>query len=149
MKNSNIAELNIILTNTLEYMEVLQEMAEAITAKHIKERLKDFAEIAKEESQQLTLIISNKGGDVESTDRLTDQQAIGWAPKPLPNPENIQDVLNYLIKIERKKEDDYNHLRSREDIEREDINRLYKHKKKSEEMLRFYQSELLSLENKN
>lgn len=146
MEKSIIDELNMILTKTLGHREALQQLSETLSHDGTADKLDEFAKVAKKESEKLIKAISDLGGDVETTQRLTDGQSIGWVQQPLPDSEDQQVLLQCLIKAERNKEDDYNHLFARGDIDRELKNQLTKHRKEAESNLVYFQSALKSLE---
>jgi len=138
--------LNMILTKTLDHREAFRELSETSTHDATADKLDEFAKVAKKESETLIKAISDMGGDVRTTERHTDQQTIGWVPRPLPDPKDLKAVLECLVKGERNKENDYNDLFCREDIERELKNLLSKHRKEAESDLVYFQSALKSLE---
>jgi len=149
MKNNLIDELNKILTNTLDYQEVLQKLAGSVSHQPTQDKMDEFAKVAEDESKTLIMLISDIGGDVESTERQTDQESISWVSRPLPDPDFMQGVLACLVKAERNKEDDYNTILAHEDIGRETKNLLNKHRKEAETNLKYFQSALASQQHKN
>ncbi|MBC7000890.1 hypothetical protein [Cytophaga sp. FL35] len=140
MKKNIIDKLNKILINTLDYKEVLGKLASSITHGATGDKLKELAEVADRESKSLVKIISDIGGNVESTERKTDQESIYWVSRPLPNAQDMQEVLPCLIEAERSKEKDYNEVIGHEDIQRETANQLGKHRKEAEATLRYFQT---------
>ena len=148
MKHNIIEQLNRVLRNTLDYKGVLQKLANSISDKSTRDKLKEFAEVADKESENLIQLIYDLGGKGSSIGQARDQENTGWVPRPLPDPENMQAVLACLIEAERRKEHDYNLIQSHEDMKREDINRLDMHRKEAEANLRYFQSAKASLEHK-
>ncbi|WP_373519506.1 hypothetical protein [Pricia sp.] len=146
MEKSIIDELNMILTKTLDHQEAFRQLSQTSTHGATADKLDEFAKVAKKESERLIKAISDMGGDVQTTERHTDQQTIGWVPRPLPDSKDLQALLECLIKGERNKEDDYNNLFAREDIDSELKNLLSKHRKEAESNLVYFQSALKSLE---
>jgi len=148
MKNTIIDELNKVLTNTLDYREVLRKLASTISHNATQEKLKEFSEIAEKEGNRLIKAISDLGGDVESSDRQTDQEAICWITSPLPDTNNMQSVLACLIEAERKKEDDYSAIFAHDDIDRETRNRLDKNQRQTKANILYFQTAMQTSENK-
>lgn len=148
MGNNLIDELNKTLTNTLGYREKIQKLANAISHRTTIDKLKEFAKIADKEAERLIQTISELGGDVESTERQTDQETISWVPPKMPDTSNMQCVVEHLIKMERKKEDDYDAILGHEDINRKTKNVLKKHRKQAESNLIYFQTALQTLEKK-
>ena len=148
MKHNIIEELNRVLRNTLDYKGVLQKLANSISDKSTHDKLKEFAEVADKESENLIQLIYDLGGKGSKMGHDVGQEDLLWVPRPLPDPKNMQAVLACLIQTERHKEQDYNLIQSHEDMKREDINRLYMHRKEAEANLRYFQSAQASLEHK-
>ena len=149
MRNNIIDELNKLLTNTLGYREVIQELASELSHKTTVDKLNEFSNIAKKESETIIQVISELGGEVESSERQTDQKAVSWASAPLPERMEMQSVVEYLIEIERKKEDDYDKLLAHDEIDRKSKNMLKKHRKQAESNLLYFQTALQTLEKKS
>lgn len=148
MKKTLVDELNKVLTNTLDYNEVLQKLADAITHESTQNKLDEFAGVAIKESKRLMQIISDLGGDVQSTGRLTDQEAVYWVSRPMPDSQNMQSVLACLIEAERNKEDDYATILGNDEIDRETRNRLVRHRREAETNLKYFQSAMQTVEKK-
>jgi len=146
MRNNIIDELNKLLTNTLGYREVLLKLASEITHHKTVDKLNEFSDIAKKESETIIQVISELGGDVESSERQTDQSAVSWASAPLPRRTEMQLVVEYLIDIERTKEDDYDKLFAHDEIDRKSKNMLNKHQKQAESNLLYFQTARQTLE---
>lgn len=140
MEKNIIDVLNKILTNTLDYKQVLKNLTDSITHPTTSDKVNELAEIAEKETKKLIKIISELGGDVDSTERLSDQEAINWFPRPLPNTGDNASVWASLIKAERSKEDDYKSLLAHQEIDRETKNVLKGHLKKTESNIREFQS---------
>ena len=146
MKHNIIQELNRVLGNTLDYKGVLQKLANSISDRSTCDKLKEFAEVADKESENLIRLINDLGGKGSGIGH--EEEDLRWVPRPLPDPNNMQAVLACLIQAERHKEQDYNLIQSHEDMKREDINRLDMHRKEAEANLRYFQSAQASLEHK-
>ncbi|QLG46568.1 hypothetical protein [Costertonia aggregata] len=148
MANNLIDELNKILTNTLNYQEALSSLAESVSHEPTKDKLVEFARVAEKESKTLMQVISENGGQIESTARQTDQEAISWMPRTSPDPSNMQSVLESLIEAERNKEGAYQKLLSHENISRKMKNALKNHRLEAEANLKHFQSALQAIEKK-
>jgi len=146
MENNIIDVLNKILTNTLGYKQILQKLSDSIAHPPTSDKLNQLEEITEEESEKLMILISDLGGDVESSERLSDQEAINWVPRPLPDPGDTPSVWASLIKAERNKEDDYTSLLNHPDIDRKTKNSLKTHLKKVESNITHFQSILEGLD---
>ncbi|MBW8201124.1 hypothetical protein [Flagellimonas abyssi] len=146
MENNIIDVLNKILTNTLDYKQVLQKLADSITHPPTTDKLNQLEDIAEKETEKLIRIVSDLGGDVESSERLTDQKAIYWFPRPLPDVGDNASVWASLIKAERNKEVDYKSLLEHQEIDRKTKNVLKSHLKKTESNIRDFQSILYEME---
>lgn len=149
MKNQLIDVLNQVLINTMDYKMMLQKLSANDTQPKIGKKVEELINIQEEESKALIKIISALGGDMETTQRLTDQDAIYWFPRPLADPEDFNMILNSLIEAERKKEQDYHKLLAHEELEREHKNHLDNHRKESEKVLTFFQSIKITIDNKS
>lgn len=143
-----IEELNKLLTNTMGYREVLLQLSDKVENREVQKKLKEFAEMAEEETNKLIQLIGDLGGDVETTGRHTDDAAISWVQKPLPPFDNLKSVLECLIKAQRQKEEDYNTILAKDEMDRANKNQLDKQRREAETQLLFFQDKLISLENK-
>jgi len=148
MNKHLIESLNKILTNTLDYKEVLQKLASSISHRTTADKLDEFAKVCDREAKRLIKLIPDIGGQVESTERQTDQEAVAWVSRPLPDTENMQSILACLIEAERNKENDYNTILGHDSIDRETKNLLTKHRKEAESNLTYFQSAMQALETK-
>ncbi|MCK0159170.1 hypothetical protein [Allomuricauda sp. F6463D] len=146
METNKIDVLNKILTNTLEYIQILQNLTDSITHPPTLDKLNQLKVINEEESEKLIKVISGLGGDVQTSERLTDQEAINWISSPILNNGDITSVWEHLIEAERNKEDDYKNVLTHHDIDRETKNTLKPHLKKTESNITDYQSTLHGLE---
>ncbi|KKL25092.1 hypothetical protein LCGC14_2408800, partial [marine sediment metagenome] len=117
--------------------------------KELSEKLKEFAENAKSEAENLTKSISDFGGEVETSERHTDQNAISWVSRPLPNADDVDEVVEFLIKGEKRREEELNEKFSGKDTEREVKNLFMKYKEQNESNLVYLQSVKDSLEKAN
>jgi len=107
MKNSIIDELNRVLTNTYEYKNVLHKVSQLSESPKLQDNLNEQVTVAEKESEELIQLISKLGGDVDSTERQTDQELIGWVTPAPPNNNKYGTLVNYLIEIEKNKRQDY------------------------------------------
>lgn len=146
--NPLVDEINKILTNTLDYREVLMKLSDTISHEATSEKLREFAEIKQDESQNLIKIINDLGGQVETNERMTDQESIYWIPRKRPETNDMEAILNQLIDAEKNIKEDYNTLLSQDEIEKVDIKNLKKHKKEAEANLNYFQVALRSLQQK-
>ena len=146
MENQLIDELKKILSKTLDYKMLLQDLATKVEHPEIQGKLQEFAAIEKKESKTLIYIIINLGGDLELIEQ-TGPEPIYWAARPLPD--DLPAILDSLIGAERNKEQDYHHILAHEDLDEGLKNRLDIHRKQGEECLRYFQSTKISLENRS
>lgn len=140
MENNLIDELNKVLTNTLDYKEVLHKFGDTVSHQVTQDKLNEFSKVADKESKTLIQLITSSGGDVETTERHTDHESLRWVSRPLPEPKNIEAVLACLIEAERNKEQAYNRVLSHKDITREHKNSLDKHRREAESNLKYFQT---------
>lgn len=145
MEKNIIDVLNKILTNTLDYKQVLQNLSDSVTHPPTSDKLNQLVEIAEKEIEKLIKIIGELGGDVDSSERLSDQEAINWFPRPLPNTGDNASVWESLIKAERNKEDDYKNLLAHQEIDRETKNTFKGYLKATESNIRDFQSILYGI----
>ena len=117
MENNLIDILNKILTNTLEYKEVLDDLAEEVSERSIQKKLIELAEIKKKQSKVLMKIISAIGGDVQSSERITDQHLVSWMSPPIPHAGNRGEILNFLVKTEQNARQDYQKILNHKDLD--------------------------------
>lgn len=146
--NPIIDDLNKILTITLDYKEVLEKLSKSISHDATKDKLRELAQVKNTESQQLMDIIKQSGGRIESSERVTDQEALYWVSRPLPDPGSMKSVLNKLIDTERNAKEDYGSLLSQKEIESDHEEMLTKMKKEAEANLEYFQSASQSLDKK-
>lgn len=146
--NPLVNELNKILTNTLDYKEVLSKLSQSISAEATRDKLREFAEVKEEESQNLMKCIKELGGRIESNERMTDQEAVIWVPRPLPDANDMDAVLTKLIAAEENVRDDYDTLLERDEIEVNQSSMLKKHKQEAEANLKYFESARQSIESK-
>ncbi len=138
--NLPVDELNKILTNTLNYERVLRKLSNSIKHTSTREKLKEFADVKEKEAQTLMKVIKNMGGQIETNERVTDQESIYWVSKPLPDPNDMDAVLAKLINAEQNVIKDYKDLLSQKEIEEEHRKMLEKHKKEAEANLDYFQN---------
>lgn len=148
MEKSTIDDLNSTLTKILDLREVFKELSRT-SHKELAKKLGEFSENAKDESENLTKAISDFGGDVETTERRTDQNALSWVPRPLPDANDLKEVMEFLITGERNREKELGEKFSGKDVDREVKNLFMKHKKENEANLVYFQSVQKSLENES
>src|SRR5690606_7203422 len=148
MENQLIYELKKILSKTLDYKMVLQDLAGKLEYPEIQGKLQEFAALEKKESKTLIYIIIKIGGDLELIEQ-TGQQPIYWVTRPLPDPDDLPAILDSLIGAERNKEQDYHNILAHQSLSEEHKNRLDIHRKQGEECLRYFQSTKMSRENRS
>lgn len=146
MEQRTIDDLNIALAKILDLREVFKELSRT-SHDELADKLREFAENANDESENLTKAISDFGGDVETTEHRTDQNALSWVPRPLPDADDIKEVVECLITGERNREKELGEKFSGKDVEREVKNLFMKYKKENEANLVYFQSVQKSLEN--
>lgn len=146
MEKSTIDNLNIALTKVLDLREVYKELSKT-SHDGLAKKLREFAENTRDESENLTKAISDFGGDVEITEHRTDQNALTWVSRPLPDPNDLKEVIACLIAGERNREKELDEKFSGKDVEREVKNLFMKYKKENEANLVYFQSVQKSLEN--
>ncbi|MGB6151608.1 MAG: hypothetical protein WBG48_06415 [Pricia sp.] len=144
MDNSTIENLNIVLTKTLHLKEGFQELSEMTTGE-LSDKLKELAKDTNRQSETLMKGISDFGGDVETTERQTDQASINWVSHPLPDANDKRAILECLLNGEKKREDELNTKFSGKDVDREVKNLLMKYKQKNESNLVYFQTALKKL----
>lgn len=140
MKNSHIDDLNRVLTNTLEYCEVVKELANAGYDSETAKKLEKFAKIRKGQSEDLISIIPKEGGDIESTGRTTDQEVISWLGRPLPVATDMIALLDFLIKAEKKSLEDYKIILDHVLLKSESEKIIKKHKREGETTLHYLET---------
>lgn len=146
--NPLVDELNKILTNTLDYKEWLAKLSRSVSQEATRDKLREFSEVKKKESQELMPIINELGGRVESNERMTDQASVYWVPRPLPDADDMETVLAKLITTEKNVHDSYSSLLEQDDIDSEHENILKKHQQEAEANLKYFQGAQQSLETK-
>lgn len=146
--NTPVDELNKILTNTLDYKSVLLELSKSISDEATKNKLKEFAEIKEKESQNLMKLVKELGGRIETNERMTDQESVNWVRRPLPEPKDMDAVLDKLIRSERNAIDDYENLLPRKELQSEQVDVIKKHKQEAEANLDYFQGARKALDKK-
>ncbi|WP_373518017.1 hypothetical protein [Pricia sp.] len=141
MEKNIIDGMNQLLTNVLDYKEVLQKLADSISDNPTSEKIKEFAKVADKESKELIQLISDLGGEAETTERQTDQASIGWFSGS-PDTKDMTSVLEYLVEAERNREEEYSTVIQHDKLERPHKNRLIKHRKEAEANLKYFQTAL-------
>lgn len=142
MNKNLIYELNKILTNTLDYREVLLKLAESVSHQATQDKLEEFAKVRKKQSEDLILLISNLGGNVQSTERQTDQPAISWTEKKHPDDKDIKGLLEYLIGAEENSVEDYSDVLKKVDDASDAQEILERHKREGETTLNYLETAL-------
>lgn len=138
--NPILDELNKILTNTMDYKEVLVKLSRSVSHAATQEKLTEFAEVKQEESQNLMKLVKKLGGQVDTNERRTDQESVYWVNRPIPDANNIDDVLDTLIATEKKIADEYNDLLSRDEIPQENLETLKKNHQEAKANLQYFES---------
>lgn len=144
--NPIIDELNKILTNTLDYKEVLVKLSRSVSHGATQEKLTEFAEVKQEESQNLMKLVKNLGGQVDTNERMTDQESVCWVKRPIPDGNNMEDVLDTLITAEKNIADEYKNLLSRDEIHQEHLETLKKHHQEAKANLQYFESAQASID---
>ena len=143
--NPIIDELNKILLNTLDYQEVLAKLSRSVPHEATRDRLREFVEVKEKESQNLMNSIKQSGGHIDTNERMTDQEAVYWVPRPLPEANDMKAVLAKLIDTEQNVIDAYENLLGQEKIEKEYGDILKKHRQEAEANLEYFQGAEQSL----
>jgi hypothetical protein len=149
MDDQLIHELKKILSKTLDYKTILQNLSMMLVYPEIQRKLQEFATLEKKESETLNDLISILCADLNLIEHQTVQYPTYWVARPLPVPEDLMSVLNSLIGAERNKETDYHALLINESLGREHKNLLDMHRRQGEARLRYFQSIKISLESKS
>lgn len=149
MNDQLIHELKKVLSKTLDYKTVLQNLAMMVVYPEIQVKLEEFANLEKRESKTLTDLISILCEDLEWNEDQIYQEPEFWVSRPLPLPEDLNSILDSLIAAERNKEKDYHELLMHDNLDREHKNRLDMHRRQGEARLRYFQSIKILLENKS
>lgn len=140
MRKSIIDNLNKVLTNTLEYQEGLKKLANAGYDSETKKKLQEFAKIRKKQIEDLILIISKTGGDIESTERPTDHQVTSWLLKPQPESSEILKLLSFLIEAEKNSLEDYEDLLDDFELQSDSATILRRHQREAETTLHYLET---------
>lgn len=149
MDDQLIHELKKILSKTLDYKTILQNLSMMVVYPEIQRKLQEFATLEKKESETLNGLISILCSDLNLIEHQTIEEPRYWVARPLPIPEDLMSVLNSLIGAERNKEHDYHALLVNESLRREHKNLLDMHRRQGEIRLRYFQSTKISLESKS
>ena len=139
MDNKKIDQFNKLLTNTLRYKEMCDDIAEQISHKETASKLEEFANISEKESKGLIKLISAQGGDVQTTPRHTDQDAICWTPHKEPDLKGMSSVIGCLIDVEQKKIADYKNMLTIDKIDDEAKNLFQRHLTQADSNLNYLQ----------
>lgn len=138
--NSLIDELNKILTNTLDYKEFLVELSKSVSHEETKKKLEEFAEVKQDESQNLMKVIKSSGGQIETNERMTDQNSLYWVSRTPPDPNDTKAVLTQLISAEKNIIEDYDAVLSDDQIDKEFLEIPRKHHEQAEANLKYLQT---------
>ncbi len=145
MEKTLINNLNKILTNTLEYQEVLNVLAKKISAEDMKKKLIQQATVKKKQAEKFIKLISSIGGDVQSTQRITDQESVSWIERPIPETDDLETILTLLIKIEQNARKDYQKTIVQKNIDEKIEKELQIQLQESETNLNYYETAKESL----
>ncbi|MGB7392855.1 MAG: hypothetical protein WA913_00540 [Pricia sp.] len=143
-----VDSLNRILTNTLEYREALEELADSVNDRTTASKLDEFAEVRGNETENLMELISGAGGRIESSGRTTDQESVSWLAPTLPDAKDMAAVLSYLIKAEQKAKDDYATVLDNEKLDEKGRQILEKHRQEASSNLQYFESAKASIKGK-
>lgn len=145
--NSPLEEMNKTLTNLLDYREVLANLSASVEHEATKKKLQEFAEVKKNESQSLMKVIKEMGGHIDGNERMTDQEAVYWVPRPLPEAADLKVALAKLIDTEQNAIKEYKHLMAQDEIETQHHDTFEKFQQEAEANLKYFQSAKQSMEN--
>ncbi len=146
MENTIIDSLNKILTNTLEYKTVLEKLEELVSHDATKEKLSELAKIREKHAQDLIKMIGDNGGDVESSTRITDNEMISWIQSPVPEKSEMEEIISFLIPIEKNALEAYRELDLKDKISTEEKEILEKHQKEIEVTIKYFETAQQTLE---
>ena len=146
MENTTVDVLNKILTNILEYKDVLIQLEKIVSHGTTKEKLSDLAKVREKYSQDLIRIISDEGGDVQSTKRVTDHKMVSWVQSPVPEKSEMEKIVSFLIRIEKNALKDYKDVIENQDIFKEGKEILERHRKEIEVDLKYFETARQTLE---
>ncbi len=147
--NTPVDELNKILTNILDYKSVLLDISKSISHEATKDKLHEFAEVKEKESQNLMELIKASGGQVETNERITDQEALYWVSRPLTETKDMEVLLDTLIHAERNAIEDYDSVLDQKNLQDENREVLKKHKQEAEANLDYFEGTKQALEKKS
>ncbi len=147
--NTQVDELNKILTNTLDYKSVLLDLSKSISHQATKNKLREFAAVKEKESQKLMELVKASGGQIETNERMTDQEGLYWVPRPLPEPQDMEVILDKLIHAERNAIEDYDSLLDQKKLQIENRDVLKKHKQEAEANLDYFEGVKQALDKKS
>ena len=149
MEKNYIDTLNKLFTNTLVYRELLEKLAQKVSDEATVNKLNEFVGVADQEHNRLMQMISDEGGNVQSSERQTDQSSVCWTPQSKPDTNNMSSVLNCLIAAEKNKLEDYRSIYNSEHGTKASKTILERHKKQAEAQLHYLESAAQTLENRN
>jgi len=141
MAIENIDELNTLLTNTLEYKQFLKEQADSGYDSRSDKKISEFASIKNCQGITLMKLISELGGDVESSARITDQRIISWLPSREPSFNTQVDLIGYCLEAENNAMEQYRDLITRFEEESEFTEMLNNFIDQSENALDYFENE--------
>lgn len=147
--NTPVDELNKILTNTLDYKSVLLDISKSISHEATKNKLREFADIKEKESQNLMKLVKASGGQIETNERMTDQESLYWVRRPLPETKDMEVILDKLIDAERNAIEDYENLLSRENLQVAHRDVLKEHKQEADANLDYFEGVRQALDKKS
>ena len=138
--NPLVDELNKVLTCILDFKQVLTDFSKSASHDATRNKLKELVESREQESESIMGIIKDLGGQVETNERITDQEAVNWVPRPLPDSDNVSSLLDTLIKAEGNAIEAYEKLLKREKMDEGHRETLSKYKMAAEANLKYFES---------
>ena len=98
-----VDKLNTILTSTLEYEEVLKKKSDFNIEKSSISIVKESIKLAENDTKMLMNLISKLGGDIESSERHTDQSMLRWFSDSFLDSSNHEEIVTHIIEAEENK----------------------------------------------
>ncbi len=90
-------------------------------------------------------LVKNLGGQIETNERMTDQEAVNWISRPVPDGNDMKEVLDKLIVAEKNIGKDYKNLLTHREINQENSKIIKKHHQEAEANLQYFQTAKASI----